>query len=106
VPQFSFSGTTVVSGPCATGKRLGRIMAGDSMIVTNVIYPHDIFALVCAAFALACGFAYELFGMTIPGWHTISYTAHRNLLVRGSILGSILALFFILAIHFAQPIAR
>lgn len=58
------------------------------------------------AITIVLGLLYEWAGINVKGWHTISYTAHRKLLVRGMILGAASALPIILAIHFAQPIAK
>ena len=74
--------------------------------MTNVVNGGDVLTAFLVGAAFLCGLAYEIAGLTVPGWHTFSYSAHRSTLVRGSILGSVLGLFLILAIHFAQPIGR
>ena len=62
---------------------------------------------VALMFIVILGFLYELAGETVPGWHTISFRAHRNWIVRGIILAAVLGLFVILVFHFASnQIAR
>jgi Ca2+/H+ antiporter len=46
-------------------------------------------ALAVAILALA-GVAYEIAGLTVPGWHTISFFATQYLWLRLGILGSII----------------
>ncbi len=75
-------------------------------MITTTLSPTDLLTLAAVVFTFLCGAAYEACGIILPGWHTISYTAHRNLLVRGTILGSVLSLFVILAIHFSVPIVK
>lgn len=58
------------------------------------------------AITIVLGLVYEWAGINVKGWHTISYTAHRQWLVRGMILGAATALPIILAIHFAQDIVK
>lgn len=58
------------------------------------------------ALVVVLGAIYEAAGILLPGWHTISYSAHRSWLVRGMILGAAASLPIILAIHFAQPIVK
>ena len=73
----------------------------------NLISYADVAATIALGAVVALGFLYELAGETVPGWHTISYSAHRSWLVRGMILGATIALPIILAIHFASgSIAR
>ncbi len=66
----------------------------------------DVWIALAVAVTFMAGIAYEIAGLTIPGWHTISYSAHRSWLVRGTILGSVLALFAILSVHFAGNILK
>lgn len=75
-------------------------------MITTTLSTGDLLTLVAVVFTFLCGATYEAAGIILPGWHTISYTAHRNLLVRGTILGSVLSLFVILMIHFAGPIGK
>lgn len=73
----------------------------------NVINYGDVVLTIALMFIGVLGFIYELAGETVPGWHTISYSAHRSWLVRGIILAAVLGLFVVLAIHFAgDRIAR
>lgn len=73
----------------------------------NIIKWGDVVLTIALLFVVVLGFLYELAGETVPGWHTISYRAHRSWLVRGIILAAVLGLFVLLAVHFAgNNIAR
>ena len=75
--------------------------------MVNLINYGDVAVTVAVGAVLALGVLYELAGETVPGWHTISYSAHRKWLVRGMILGAAVALPIVLAIHFTSgSIAR
>jgi nitrate reductase gamma subunit len=65
-----------------------------------VIDYQDVVITIVLLLIVVLGFLYELAGETVPGWHTISYQAHRSWLVRGIILFSVVGLFFALAVHF------
>lgn len=67
----------------------------------NIINYGDVILTIALLIVVILGFLYELAGETVPGWHTISYSAHRNWIVRGVILAAVLGLFVLLAIHFA-----
>jgi hypothetical protein len=73
----------------------------------NVINYGDVALTIVLLIVVILGFLYELAGETVPGWHTISYRAHRSWLVRGVILAAVAGLFVLLAFHFAgSRIAR
>jgi hypothetical protein len=73
----------------------------------NVVNYRDVALTVALLIVVILGFLYELAGETVPGWHTISFRAHRNWLVRGVILAAVAGLFVLLAVHFAgNRIAR
>jgi len=73
----------------------------------NLINYGDVILTVALLIVVVLGFLYELAGETVPGWHTISFRAHRSWLVRGVILAAVAGLFVLLAIHFAgNHIAR
>ena len=73
----------------------------------NLINYGDVALTIVLLIVVVLGFLYELAGETVPGWHTISFQAHRNWIVRGVILAAVLGLFVLLAIHFAgSRIAR
>jgi hypothetical protein len=74
--------------------------------MVNFVDVADVVKTVAVIAVLVLGGLYEIAGETVPGWHTISYSAHRSWLVRGMILGAAVALPIILGIHFAQPILR
>lgn len=75
--------------------------------MANVVNYGDVALTISLLFVVILGFLYELAGETVPGWHTISFSAHRSWLVRGIILAAVLGLFVVLAIHFAgDRIAR
>lgn len=71
--------------------------------LVNAIKWHDVILTIVLMFIALTAFLYELAGETVPGWHTISYSAHRKLLVRLVILGAVAGLFVLLAIHFNSP---
>lgn len=70
--------------------------------MVNLIDYADVVKTVAVIAILVLGGLYEIAGETVPGWHTISYSAHRKWLVRGMILGAAVALPIILAIHFSS----
>ena len=51
----------------------------------------DVLIVLGAGVAGMAAVAYELAGLTVPGWHTISYSAQRSWLLRIIILAGILA---------------
>lgn len=82
-------------------------LAGREAQSVNLIKYRDVALTIALLFIVILGFLYELAGEMVPGWHTISYSAHRNWIVRGVILAAVLGLFVLLAIHFAgNRIAR
>ena len=50
----------------------------------------DIYSLLGFAILALAFTAYEIAGLTVPGWHTISFLAHGNALLRGVILAGFL----------------
>jgi len=72
----------------------------------NAVDIHGLALAFLIGLTFFLGLSYEIAGMTVPGWHTISYSAHRSWIIRGGILSSVAALFIVLAIHFAGPISR
>jgi len=54
--------------------------------------------------------AYEIAGLTLPGWHTISWFAHEHVWLRWAISGGFLLIGAMLAIwfpfHAAAPVPR
>lgn len=50
--------------------------------------------------------AYEIAGLTVPGWHTISYSGHRSWLVRFGIVGLALAFIGWWLVHSASNIVK
>lgn len=61
----------------------------------------DVALTIALLIVVVLGFLYELAGETVPGWHTISWNAHKHWFVRLMILAAVAGLFVILAFHFA-----
>lgn len=70
-------------------------------MTNNFINYRDVALTIALLFIGIAGFLYELAGETVPGWHTISYSAHRNLLLRIIILAAVIGLAVLLFFHFA-----
>ena len=68
---------------------------------------NDVILTIFLLVIVILGFLYELAGEMVPGWHTISYSAHRHFAIRAMILSAVLALFVVLFFHFGSTqIAR
>ena len=63
---------------------------------------NDVILTVVLLVIAVLGFLYELAGEMVPGWHTISYSAHRHFAIRTMILSAVLGLFVLLSFHFAS----
>lgn len=52
----------------------------------NLIKWGDVVLTIVLGIIVALGFLFELAGETVPGWHTISFWAHRDKRLRWLIL--------------------
>lgn len=67
----------------------------------NLVEAGDVALTLVLLLLVVAGFAFELMGETVQGWHTISWWAHRNKWLRYSILAAGVLLIIFLATHFA-----
>ena len=79
----------------------------EGSLHVNFVNYGDVALTIALLLIVILGFLYELAGETVPGWHTISYRAHKSWLIRIIILAAVAGLFVLLAVHFAgNRIAR
>lgn len=62
--------------------------------------------LIIATLAWAAFAIYEMGGLTLPGWHTVSYFAHEHLWLRVILTAAIFALAPLFWLHASRDIPR
>lgn len=70
------------------------------------LFGEDLAVLFILAILVVSFIFYELAGLTIPGWHTISYLAHNHWYLRFLILLGFLLAPIWWMIHSGRPIIR